>query len=104
MVEAAAREKRELAMQEKIVLLRKREMVASAVMSGDKVRQICERHGIVTDGCNVAELRKKLVEAMPAGLPDPSWLEGGGAAGEKGLRGGKGRKRRRGDGNGGARV
>ena len=103
MEEAARQEKRERAMQEKIVLLRKREMVASAVMSGDKVRQICERHGIVTDGCNVAELRKKLVEAMPAGLPDPLWLEGAGAAGEKGLRG-KGRKRRRGDGNGGARV
>ena len=49
MVEAATREKRELAMQEKIVLLRKREMVASAVMTGDEVRRICERHGIITD-------------------------------------------------------
>ena len=101
MVEAAAREKRELAMQEKIVLLRKREMVASAVMTGDEVRRICERHGIITDGCNVGELRKKLVEAMPAGVPDPSWLKGPGAAGEKGLRGRKGRKRKGGDGKGG---
>ena len=103
MVEAATREKRVRAMQEKVVLLRKREMVASGVMTADEVRRICVTHGIKTDGCNVAELRKKLVEAMPAGPPDPSWLKGAGAAREKGLRGRKGRKTKGGDGKRGAR-